>query len=144
MGLERPEQEAGGVDLDLMAPFSLKVRSRPSRRREQLEKETCRCPLTSRRTLVTLTMAATLTLASPAVARSLPTPNLEASRSPVQQLLQGAVGWVHSLLAPLWDETGSGLDPDGAPTTDTGSGLDPSGSQTDDDTGSGLDPNGRT
>lgn len=88
----------------------------------------------SRRTLAVLTVAALLALASPGTARALPVDGPGEPRGLVQQLLDGAAGWVRSLLAPLWQtdegDTGSGLDPDGRPTSDG-------------DTGSGLDPNGR-
>lgn len=88
----------------------------------------------SRRILAVLTVAALLALASPGVARALPLDAAGESRGFVQQLLDGAAGWVRTFLAPVWQANGSDgrgtLDPDGRPTSN-------------DDTGSGLDPNGR-
>jgi hypothetical protein len=87
----------------------------------------------SRRTLAVLSVAAILALASPGVVRALPLDAAGESRGFVQQLLDGAAGWVRTFLAPLWQadegDTGSGLDPDGRSTSsgDTGSGLDPNG-----------------
>ncbi|MFP5284756.1 MAG: hypothetical protein ACLGI9_03365 [Thermoanaerobaculia bacterium] len=86
-----------------------------------------------RRTLAVLTVAALLALASPGAARALPVDGPGEPRGLIQQLLDGAAGWVRSFLAPLWQadegDTGSGLDPDGRPTSsgDNGSGLDPNG-----------------
>ena len=83
----------------------------------------------SRRTLAVLTVAALLALASPGVARALPLDTPRESRGFIQQLLDGAASWARTFLTPLWQATGSGLDPDGKPTSngDTGSGLDPHG-----------------
>ncbi len=84
----------------------------------------------SRHTLAVLTVAALLALASPGVARALPLDPAGESRGFIQQLLDGAAGWVRTFVVPLWQATGSGLDPSGGPN--------PNG-----DSGSGLDPNGR-
>jgi hypothetical protein len=100
----------------------------------------------SRRTLAVLTVAALLALASPGVARALPLDPAGESRGFAQQFLNAAAGWVRTFLAPVWQATGSGLDPSGSPSSngDNGSGLDPNGKPTSNgDTGSGLDPNGR-
>ena len=100
----------------------------------------------SRRALAVLTVAAILALASPGVVRALPLDSPGESRGFVQQLLDGAAGWVRTFLAPLWQANGSGLDPSGRPNPngDTGSGLDPNGKPTSNgDGGSGIDPDGR-
>ena len=87
----------------------------------------------SRRALAVLTVAALLALASPGIARALPIDGPGEPRGLVQQLLDGAAAWVQSFLVPLWQadegDNGSGLDPNGRPTSsgDTGSGLDPNG-----------------
>ena len=98
--------------------------------------------LTSRRTLAILILATTLALASPAVARSLPTPSLEASRSPVQQLLQGAVGWGHSLLSGM--QPGAGSTRTAPPQRTPAPGSTQAAARQTTIPGSGLDPNGRT
>lgn len=87
----------------------------------------------SRRTLAVLTVAALLALVSPGTARALPLDRPGESRGFVQELLDGAAEWARSFLAPLWQadkgDTGSGLDPNGRPTSsgDAGSGLNPDG-----------------
>ena len=100
----------------------------------------------SRRILAVLSVAALLALASPGVARALPLDPAGESRGFLQQLLDGAAGWIRIFLTPVWQATGSGLDPSGGPNPngDNGSGLDPDGRPTpNSDNGSGLDPNGR-
>lgn len=83
----------------------------------------------SRRTLAVLTVAALLALASPGIARALPIDRPGEPRSFAQQFFDSATRWALSFLPPLWQATGSGLDPSGKPTSnvDTGSGLDPDG-----------------
>ena len=88
----------------------------------------------SRRTLAVLTVAALLALSSPGIARALPLDSPRESRGLVQQLFDGAAGWVRTFLVPLWQadegDTRQTIDPNGRPTSN-------------DDNGSGLDPDGR-
>lgn len=86
----------------------------------------------SRRTLAAVAVTAALFLSSPAV-RALPIEEPGASRGIVQEVLREAAGWVRTFLSPLWQATGSGLDPSGKPSPP----------QTDGDAGSGLNPDGR-
>lgn len=99
----------------------------------------------SRRTLPALIVAAILAIMSPGIARATPFGDPGEARGLVRKILDGATGWVRTFLTPVWQATGSGLDPNGGPTPngDTGSGLDPDGRPTSNsDSGSGLDPNG--
>lgn len=90
-------------------------------------------PSPSRRALAVLTLAALLALSSPGIARAQPIDRAGEPRGFIQQFLDGAAAWVQSFLVPLWQagegDNGSGLDPNGRPTSsgDTGSGLDPDG-----------------
>ena len=82
-----------------------------------------------RRTLAAVGVAAVLALSSPGAVRALPVEDPGASRGIVQQVFREAAGWVRTLLSPLWQPNGSGLDPSGkpAPPPTNGSGLDPNG-----------------
>ena len=89
------------------------------------------------RVLPVLTLALTLALTAVQAAHARPA---ESGRT-VFQGLSETVGLLWDLLTRTWGESGSSLDPDGAPG-DAGSILDPNGAEAPGDEGSGLDPNG--
>jgi hypothetical protein len=105
-----------------------------------------------RRTFATLTLAFLLTNAAAALPGSgRMGPGLRGAAAPFSWL----DGWLARVqaalrgLASIWEEAGSGMDPDGVPSTspsgDEGSGMDPNGGATGfptGDEGSSMDPNG--
>ena len=77
----------------------------------------------------------------PALATALPQGEAGSLVAERQEVTPGRLSQLWNLLSALWAETGSGLEPNGAPRPSSGSGTEPEAGSSG-DTGPGLEPNG--